>query len=217
MRIAKMKYGYEGANLSELINNYKIEGDKIVVTFLDKSTFEVAFTEGTEKVLLEEMLKQAYDRNASDEIWQAQKRKRRAIMWIIYEAILGSLAGVLSYFNKDEHQTLNMIFFGANGILIAMNGIDYKIQKSEIEELEKYSIYLAIKDKIEKTPSSALFSGIKNKERSITINTLDNFTLSDIKKIEKNVDRFQILTSGTKTKLDMQGPTLSYKNTRQQF
>ena len=61
-----MKYGYEGADLSELINNYKVEGDKIVVTFLDKSTFEVALTEGTEKTLLEEMLKQAYDRSTSE-------------------------------------------------------------------------------------------------------------------------------------------------------
>ena len=99
-----MKYGYEGADLSELINNYKVEGDKIVVTFLDKSTFEVALTEGTEKTLLEEMLKQAYDRNTSEEMCLAQKRKRRAITLGIYQSIIGISAAFFACANYNNVQ-----------------------------------------------------------------------------------------------------------------
>ena len=208
-----MKYGYEGAELSELINNYKVEGDKIVVAFLDRSTFEVALTEGTEKTLLEEMLKQAYDRNASQEMFLAQRRKRRTTMWIIYETILGALAGVLSFINKDELHTLNMIFFGANAMLITLNGIDYKIQKSKIEELEKYDLYLNLRRKIVGVPNEILFAGIKSDERNININNLDNFSLSDVKKINRNIKRFQKYSEANGK---VTYPTLAYKNRKNQ-
>ena len=208
-----MKYGYEGADLSELINNYKIEGDKIVITYLDKSTFDVAFTESTEKTLLEEMLKQAYDRNASEEMCLAQKRKRRATMLIVYETIVGALVGVLSFINKDELQTLDILFLEADAMFITLNGIDYKIQKSEIEELEKYDLYLNMRSKIVGVPNEILLNGIKSDERGISINNLDNFSLSDGKRINQNINRFHKYSQEND---QVTSPTLTYKNRKNQ-
>lgn len=207
-----MKYGYEGAKVSELIGNYKIDGDKIVVTFLDNSKFEVAFTESTEKAILEEMLKQARERNSSDEMSAVQKRKNKAIKLSIYEFIMGLFAGTLGCLSLNELELLYpTISVGLVSIGLTINGYNCGIAKAEIEELEKYSIYLRIKDKIEKTPSDTLFCGVKNKKRSITINTLDNFTLGDVKIIEQNVRRFQRLTDETEEKLGTEEPTLTYR------
>ena len=208
-----MKYGYEGADLSELINNYKVEGDKIVVTFLDKSTFEVALTEGTEKTLLEEMLKQAYDRSTSEEMCLAQKRKRRAITLGIYQSIIGISAAFFACANYNNVQFFTIFFTGLVGIGITLNGIDYKIQKSEIEELEKYDLYLNLRRKIVGVPNEILFAGIKSDERNININNLDDFSLSDVKRINQNIKRFQkyLQANGKVTY-----PTLTYKNRKNQ-
>ena len=208
-----MKYWYEGADLSELINNYKVEGDKIVVTFLDKSTFEVALTEGTEKTLLEEMLKQAYDRSTSEEMCLAQKRKRRAITLGIYQSIIGISAAFFACANYNNVQFFTIFFTGLVGIGITLNGIDYKIQKSEIEELEKYDLYLNLRRKIVGVPNEILFAGIKSDERNININNLDDFSLSDVKRINQNIKRFQkyLQANGKVTY-----PTLTYKNRKNQ-
>lgn len=208
-----MKYGYEGADLSELINNYKVEGDKIVVTFLDKSTFEVALTEGTEKTLLEEMLKQAYDGSTSEEMCLAQKRKRRAITLGIYQSIIGISAAFFACTNYNNVQFFTIFFTGLVGIGITLNGIDYKIQKSEIEELEKYDLYLNLRRKIVGVPNEILFAGIKSDERNININNLDDFSLSDVKRINQNIKRFQkyLQANGKVTY-----PTLTYKNRKNQ-
>ena len=208
-----MKYWYEGADLSELINNYKVEGDKIVVTFLDKSTFEVALTVGTEKTLLEEMLKQAYDRNTSEEMCLAQKRKRRAITLGIYQSIIGISAAFFACANYNNVQFFTIFFTGLVGIGITLNGIDYKIQKSEIEELEKYDLYLNLRRKIVGVPNEILFAGIKSDERNININNLDDFSLSDVKRINQNIKRFQkyLQANGKVTY-----PTLTYKNRKNQ-
>ena len=208
-----MKYGYEGADLSELINNYKVEGDKIVVTFLDKSTFEVALTEGTEKTLLEEMLKQAYDRNTSEEMCLAQKRKRRAITLGIYQSIIGISAAFFAFANYNNVQFFTIFFTGLVGIGITLNGIDYKIQKSEIEELEKYDLYLNLRRKIVGVPNKILFAGIKSDERNININNLDDFSLSDVKRINQNIKRFQKCSQANGK---VTYPTLTYKNRKNQ-
>lgn len=54
-----MKYGYEGANLGELIKNYKIFNNKLIVTFLDNSICEKPLTKENEIELLNKMLEQA--------------------------------------------------------------------------------------------------------------------------------------------------------------
>ena len=40
----KMKYGYANASTEKLIQNYKISHNKIVITFLDGSSYEIPFT-----------------------------------------------------------------------------------------------------------------------------------------------------------------------------
>lgn len=57
-------------------------------------------------------------------------------------------------------------------------------------ELEKYDIYLKIKSKLENIDNSTLFNEIKKSKNTIplNINTLDNYSLSDIKNIRYNLN-----------------------------
>lgn len=65
-----MKYGYIGADNSELIQKFQKSDNKIIVTFLDGSTRTLPLTEEYEKNLLEIMLKQAIERSQSDALLQ---------------------------------------------------------------------------------------------------------------------------------------------------
>ena len=68
-------------------------------------------------------------------------------------------------------------------------------EKKEIKdhnhELEKYALYLEMKDDFEYVLENSnyhdLFNGVKSDEQVLNINTLDNFSLKDIKKINSNL------------------------------
>ena len=159
------------------------------------------------------MLKQAYDRSASEEMCLAQKRKRRAITLGIYQSIIGIIAAFFACANYNNVQFFTIFFTGLVGIGITLNGIDYKIQKSEIEELEKYDLYLNLRRKIVGVPNKILFAGIKSDERNININHLDDFSLSDVKRINQNIKRFQKYSQANGK---VTYPTLTYKNRKNQ-
>ena len=63
--------------------------------------------------------------------------------------------------------------------------------------------------KIVGVPNKILFTGIKSDERSININNLDNFSLSDVKRINRNIKRFQKYSQANGK---VTYPTLTYKN-----
>ena len=61
----------------------------------------------------------------------------------------------------------------------------------EVSELKKYEIYLDLKKKLEENNDPNIFNGVKNKSKILNINTLDNYSLKDIKKIRENLKRSQ--------------------------
>lgn len=68
----------------------------------------------------------------------------------------------------------------------------YKTRKGEIAELEKYDIYLSIRELLYQSGlGSRLFNGVKVNE--LNINTLDSYSLEDIKMIANTLEMIETL------------------------
>ena len=183
-----MKYGYARANFEELIRNYKVSNDKIIITFLDGSRKEIPFTEQNEAELLNEMLKQAkiMRMNKSEHVLKVEK----------YDALRGAIRMIPITFSdyvtankSDAYQvvrTLAGVFWGLAALTIVTSSFIYNLKANELNELKKYKMYLDMKEDIDKT-DAYLFKGVKTKGMPLNINTLDNYSLNDIKQIRNNL------------------------------
>ena len=190
-----MKHGYNGANQEEIIKNYEKNDDKIIINFLDGGMYEVPLTKQNEINLLDKMFYQATERNNNLSIDELKKIKKIFINGAVINSVLcgqsvliGSAVDPESIISKFAA----FIFGCARGSAMAYS-IEYILLANRIMELEKYDIYLKIKSKLEKIDNPTLFNGIK-KSKNITplnINTLDNYSLSDIKNIRDNLKKYE--------------------------
>lgn len=183
-----MKYGYNGAELGELIKNYKTSNDKIVITFLDGSNYEIPLTEENEIDLLKQMLEQAEVRSRTSSIYVLkQKRKKALILTMIQVGF--TLVSIINASTNDSKgiKVFASILSGITALTVVANGLNYKFINDEIKELEKYDIYLQIRARLENIGDPNLFNGIKKQEAPLNINTLDSYSLNDIKKIRDNL------------------------------
>lgn len=183
-----MKYGYAHANLGELIRNYKVSNDKIIITFLDGSSKEIPFTEQNEAELLNEMLKQAkiMIMYKSEHDLEVEK----------YDVLRGAIRMIPITFsnfvianNSDTYQvvrTLSGVLCGLTALTFVTSSFIYNLKANELNELKKYRMYLYMKEAIDKT-DAYLFKGVKTKEMPLNINTLDNYSLNDIEQISNNL------------------------------
>ena len=185
-----MKNRYDGAESEELIENYEISNDKIVITFLDGSNLEVPLTEENETNLLNQMLKQAEERSKKSSIYDLKQKKKKALIFAIAQAGATMLnAATFSTTDQKEDATFASILGGLTALATVLYSLGYKFISDEIRELEKYDIYLSIRESLEATDDPNIFSGIKKQGMPLNINTLDGYSLSDMKKIRKNLKR----------------------------
>lgn len=185
-----MKYGYSFAELEDIIENYKTSKDKIIITFLDGSNYEIPLTEKNERDLLNQMIEQARVRSNSSALYDAKEKRKKTLMWTISQISFTVLNIIL--FSTSDIKAMR-VFTGVLGSIIAItaviDGFGYKFTCDEIKELEKYDIYLSIMSKLENATDPNLFNGVKKQEEPLNINTLDNYSLKDIKKIRDNLKR----------------------------
>lgn len=185
-----MKNGYDGAESEELIENYEISNDKIVITFLDGSNLEVPLTEENETNLLNQMLKQAEERSRKSSIYDLKQKKKKSLIFAISQAGITMLnAATFSTTDQKENATFASILGGLTATATVLYSLGYKFISDEIRELEKYDIYLSIRESLEAIDDPNIFSGIKKQGMPLNINTLDGYSLSDMKKIRKNLKR----------------------------
>lgn len=178
----KFNYGLEG--LENVIKNYSIENDKIFINFFDGTHYEVDLTENNEQTLLNKMLEQAKQRRASDALRDITSRRKKKLLPMLSN---GTLTILMMY--KYVVSGSMVCFLGSSlGLLSAIDvGIIYKSYSDAIKELEKYDIYLSIYERLEKINDPNIFNGIDNGETLLNINTLDNYSLNEIKQIRKNL------------------------------
>lgn len=185
-----MNYGYEGTELGELIQNYKTSNDKIIITFLDGTNYEIPLTEENEIELLNQMFEQAEERRKKSSIDDLKQKRKNALMWAMIQAGVTVLNMVDAFTTDSKGMRVFASFLGGiTAAAVVVNGLDYQFSNDEIKELEKYDIYLQIRARLENINDPNLFNGVERREASLNINTLDSYSLSDIKKIRNNLNR----------------------------
>ncbi len=199
-----MKFGYDGANLSELISHYKIIDDKIEITFLSDNKSEIPFTEENESKLLECMIEQAEKRNFALALTNGGNRFQKEFLvdtttdCTMVAVIVGANIMNLSLYDKvgplnvaGYAMTLSGVAFlylsyaRDNGLF----GRNSKLKKSS--ELKKYDIYLTLREQLENMSDARVYDGISMSDEKININTLDNYSLRDLKKVRKNLIKLE--------------------------
>lgn len=181
-----MKYVYGNVEKNEIIKNYKIVDNKIIVTYLDGSNLE--FDLSRENELLDIMMRQAIERNDGviDDLDNIHADSSgNAILWVIITMYSSGLAVELANRYKEFGVLVMPIIVS---IPFIFSGRKYKNLK---DELIKYNIYLSMYEKLEKMEKAELFKGIKTDENILNINTLDNYSLKDIKTIKNNLEKYE--------------------------
>ena len=196
-----MKHGYEGAESGELIQNYKTSNDKIIITFLDGTNYEIPLTEENEIDLLNQIKSSIYD---------LKQKRKKALIWTMTQVGFT----ILNIVNASTTDSKGMRVFasilgGITAFNVVIKGLDYKFKNDEIKELEKYEIYLQIRARLENINDPNLFNGIRKQETPLNINTLDNYSLNDIIKIRDNLKRSEKYSSYFDK--DGNNPTLTKK------
>ncbi len=188
-----MNYGYKGVKLGDLIKKYEkdFRDNTIKITFLDGSSYIVPLTYENEQAILDKMLEQAQQRSESKALQNAiQKRRIDFPLLVMKVSALMLNSANYSVANSKESKVIYSVLGGLIAVTIALNGVEIKFTSNEINELKKYDIYLAIKEKLEKNEYNCNnFNGIKECLGTLNINTLDNYSLKEIRRIKANLDK----------------------------
>ena len=137
-----MKYMYDFTNRN-LIKNYTVEGDKIIVSFLayDKK-IEIPFNEENEENLLKLMTHQAIERNNSDALFNVENDRIYNMVESIAMDFLVSL-GVVNFVDSNLFWKVVIIMYEiAAASVIWFRGIDFKKYNEDIKKIRSNLIKL---------------------------------------------------------------------------
>lgn len=183
----------------------KKNADKIIITFLDGSNYEIPLTNENEKKLLNIMIKQATDRSESSAYANAKSARKKTLLFAIYQVGFTVWLYVLFRYTNNSNKTKIFwnILCGITGLSIVMNGLNYKFKNDEIKELEKYEIYLSIRSRLENIKNDNLYNGVEKHKKPLDINSLDSYSLNDLKRIRANLskcEKYEMLLTKKNTK-----------------
>lgn len=194
-----MKFGYDDENLNELINNYKTNDNKIIITYLDGSVEERPLTKIDEELIIFEMLKQAKFRSDSDIRLDIKNKKKSTIKSIL--TLLPPVFLNMAIVYNDTNDFLRIfagILAGISGLIIVYDGIQYHLLNRKLSELEKYDLYLSMYEDLERYKDKFdVYNGVDNKT-DLNINTIDGYKLDEIKQIKCNFDEYEKSTGKVK-------------------
>ena len=164
-----MNYSYDNSKNNEIIKGYNIVEDKIIVTFLDDSSVEMdsSYLEKIKKL----MYKQALEREQMINKEELVYNKKKTFDWMLAQLSLTTLY-TSSFLITDSiiAKALAIFLTGTSSILTISDGLEYKSLKEELNELEKYSLFLKMN---------------KEDQKKIDIGKLDNLSLKDARRLVK--------------------------------
>lgn len=188
-----MKFAYPGSKKEELIKEYKLLDGKIVVNYLDGNTEELPLDK--EQEIYEKMIKQAQQRKNSKALFVAKCRSKKQFSLTVMICELSALGTLITITSPSIISKLIGIMMITPCSFLGFSKEDYEKIREQIRELSKYNIYLSIKDSIENEQKNGnngdLFKKINNTEENLNINTLDNYSLKEIKRIRQNLKNIQ--------------------------
>lgn len=164
-----MNYSYDNSRNNEIIKEYNIVDDEIIVTFLDGSSVEMdySYLEKIKKL----MYKQALEREQMTDKSELAYNKKKSFDWMLAQLSLTTLY-TSSFLITDSivAKVLAIFLTGTSSILTISDGLEYKSLRKELNELEKYSLFLKMN---------------KEDQKKIGIDRLDNLSLKDARKLVK--------------------------------
>ena len=190
-----MKFGYEGADNSELIENYEKNANKIIIKFLDGSIYELPLSEENESLILDSMIAQAQVRNDKMQGYNNNLNIKKVLL----NALIVIFFSYNCYIEESKWLAILYAFTVAiASIDVVKEGKKFIITRDKIEELDKYDLYLSFMDEISQNYNNPqLLDGINNGQTEININTLDNFSLKEVKQVLDNINCNGENVSGT--------------------
>lgn len=164
-----MNYSYDNSRKNEIIKRYDIVDNKIIVTFIDGSSVEIdySYLEKIKKL----MYKQALEREQMTDKSELAYNKKKLFDWMLAQLSLTTLY-TSSFLITDSivAKVLAIFLTGTSSILTISDGLEYKSLRKELNELEKYSLFLNMNKEVQK---------------KIGIDRLDNLSLKDARKLVK--------------------------------
>lgn len=196
-----MKFWDEYCNKSEIIDNYEKSESSIIINYLDGSNYVLPLSKENENKIIDLMIKQAILRDCTKNFEDIQDKKKITFQNQIVSGLATIAFGGIAFLaNKNEKDLITFIASIEtiiSGITFIINGLAFMVNSEELNELVKYHLYLEYKERLDKEIDNInLFEGIRS-NTILNINTLDNYSLDEIKKIIANLKRCEYYqTSG---------------------
>lgn len=196
-----MKFWDEYCNKSEIIDNYEKSESSIIINYLDGSNYVLPLSKENENKIIDLMIKQAILRDCTKNFEDIQDKKKITFQNQIVSGLATIAFGGIAFLaNKNEKDLITFIASIEtiiSGITFIINGLAFMVNSEELNELLKYHLYLEYKERLDKEIDNInLFEGIRS-NTILNINTLDNYSLDEIKKIIANLKRCEYYqTSG---------------------
>ena len=137
-----MNYSYDGVEAREIIQNYKTSNNKIIITFLDGTNYEIPLTEENEINLLNQMLEQAEERSQKLSIYDLKKERTRTFNFIMtYLGITVLSISNASTTDSKDIRCLTSIVGGITALNVILDMVKYKFKNDKIKFKDKYNNY----------------------------------------------------------------------------
>ena len=164
-----MNYSYDNSRNNEIIKEYNIVDDEIIVTFLDGSSVEMnpSYLEKIKELMYNQALEREQLVNKEELVYN----RKKSFDWMLAQLSLTTLY-TSSFLITDSIvvKALAIFLTGASSILTISDGLEYKSLREKLNELEKYSLFLKMN---------------KKNQKKIDIGKLDDLTLKDTRKLVK--------------------------------
>lgn len=188
-----MKYLGTEAEKYKTIENYKIKNEKIIIKYLDGHTSKpLPYSKELEKSILKLMEYQAIQRDLNYKGYiefflnrDIIPQEVKTALWTIPSVTLASFFYEAISTSSIYDDIFTGLLFCASVTELGLSIRKLKYNNKVKSEIIKYHIYLSIKDEIKKYEKEMVFNGIK--KTTLNINTLDDFSLKELEKIQSNL------------------------------
>lgn len=180
---------FEETSVNMTISGYEIIDDKIVITYLDEHKEEIPINEFSRIRISEMMMDQAMERDKHKK--ELYSSARLQIIFDIFCMVTESL--LASFFISKGIKEKNAVpFIFATGFIYLARTNIRVIQEvlEELDDIKKYEIFLSFCKSREFQAFryySQIYDGVKCDDLKLDINTIDNFSAKQVRKIRDNI------------------------------
>lgn len=186
-----MKYWYDDDTLDDAIMCYRKMDDKILVYYFSGNVVAIKYKKEIEEELIYDMLRQAEERDKNISISDIKTFGLKSDIKLFTTISLGFFGSMVANIPSIEESTRRIFGWAAiiSSIFAFLEEKKNNNIGKQIEEIEKYKLYLSMRKEIEDNFNQSTFKGIKFFDGNFNINTLDDYSLEEVKKIKHNLQK----------------------------